>query len=61
MEIGVVVMKPIAWPYYGIPFTCFGPLENEAVRCIPVQNSRRWILDSEEVSTVVPGMNSHEE
>ena len=61
MEVGVAVMKPIAWPYYGIPFTCFGPLGNEAVRCKPVQNSIRWILDSEEVSTVVPGMNSHEE
>jgi aryl-alcohol dehydrogenase-like predicted oxidoreductase len=61
MEIGVVVMKPIAWPYYGIPFTCFGPIEKEVARYTPVQHSLRWILNSEEVSTVVPGMNNHDE
>jgi aryl-alcohol dehydrogenase-like predicted oxidoreductase len=27
----------------------------------PAQNSIKWILESEEVSTVVPGMNNHEE
>jgi aryl-alcohol dehydrogenase-like predicted oxidoreductase len=58
LDIGVVVMKPIAWPYYGIPFTCFGPIEKEEGMCTPVQNSIRWILDSDEVSTVVPGVNS---
>jgi len=61
MEVGVAVMKPIARPYYGIPFTCFGSLGNEAVRCTQVQDSIRWILGSEEVSTFVPGMNSLEE
>lgn len=58
LEIGVVVMKPIAWPYYGIPFTFFGPIEKEVGLCTPVQNSIRWILESKEVSTVVPGVNS---
>ncbi len=61
LEIGVVVMKPIAWPYYGIPFTCFGPIEKEVGLYTPVQNSIRWILNSEEVSTVVPGMNDRRE
>ena len=61
LEIGVVVMKPIAWPYYGIPFTCFGPIEKEVGLYTPVQNSIRWILNSEEVSTIVPGMNDRRE
>jgi aryl-alcohol dehydrogenase-like predicted oxidoreductase len=61
LEIGVVVMKPIAWPYYGIPFTCFGPIEKEEGLYTPVQNSIRWILNSKEVSTVVPGINSQRE
>ena len=61
LEIGVVVMKPIAWPYYGIPFTCFGPMEKEVGPYTPVQISIRWILNSEEVSSVVPGMNDHKE
>ena len=61
LEIGVVVMKPIAWPYYGIPFTRFGPIEKDRGPYTPVQNSLRWILSSEEVSTVVPGMNDQKE
>jgi aryl-alcohol dehydrogenase-like predicted oxidoreductase len=61
LGIGVVVMKPIVWPYYGIPFTCFGPMEKEAGPYTPVQISIRWILNSREVSTVVPGMNDHKE
>ncbi|MHA2393745.1 MAG: aldo/keto reductase [Promethearchaeota archaeon] len=59
-EIGVVVMKPISWPYYGIPFTCFGPIEEKGPLS-PIQNSLRWILNSEQVSTVVPGMNNRKE
>ncbi len=61
LEVGVVVMKPIAWPYYGIPFTRFGPMEKEAGLYTPIQNGIRWILNSEEVSTVVPGMNDQRE
>ena len=60
-EIGVVVMKPISWPYYGIPFTCFGPIGKEKNSLSPIQNSLKWILNSEQVSTVVPGMNNRKE
>jgi predicted aldo/keto reductase-like oxidoreductase len=54
-------MKPIAWPYYGIPFTCFGPMEKQEGPYTPEQTSIRWILNSDEVSTVVPGMNDKKE
>lgn len=60
LEVGVVVMKPIAWPYYGIPFTRFDAGKGGG-SCTPIQHSLRWILNSSEVSTVVPGMNSREE
>ena len=60
LEVGVVVMKPIAWPYYGIPFTRFDAGKGEG-SYTPIQHSLRWILNSSEVSTVVPGMNSREE
>lgn len=61
LEIGVVIMKPFAWPYYGIPFMCFSPVEGESGPYTPAQTSLRWILNSPEVSTVVPGMNSPDE
>jgi predicted aldo/keto reductase-like oxidoreductase len=61
LEIGVVIMKPIAWPYYGIPFTRFSLHEKGDDIFTPVQHSLKWILNSEEVSTVVPGMNGHNE
>ena len=60
LEVGVVIMKPIAWPYYGIPFTRFDSREGGG-SYTPAQHSLRWILNSSEVSTVVPGMNSREE
>jgi len=59
LEVGVVVMKPLAWPYYGIPFTRFNPGGEGSYT--PAQHALRWILNSSEVSTVVPGMNSQEE
>jgi aryl-alcohol dehydrogenase-like predicted oxidoreductase len=59
LEVGVVVMKPLAWPYYGIPFTRFNPKGGGSYT--PAQHALRWILNSSEVSTVVPGMNSQEE
>jgi aryl-alcohol dehydrogenase-like predicted oxidoreductase len=59
-EVGVVVMKPLSWPYYGIPFTFFRP-DDELESCKPAQTSLRWILESMEVSTVVAGMNDEEE
>lgn len=61
LEVGVVVMKPFAWPYYGIPFMRFGPVEGEESYYTPAQLSLRWILNSPEVATVVPSMNSQAE
>jgi len=61
LEVGVVIMKPLSWPYYGIPFTRFDPGEEGGGSYTPAQHSLRWILNSSEVSTVVPGMNSREE
>jgi len=61
LEVGVVVMKPISWPYYGIPFMRFGPVEGEQGFYTPAQHSLRWILNSSEVSTVVSGMNGQDE
>ncbi|MFB0503843.1 MAG: aldo/keto reductase [Candidatus Bathyarchaeia archaeon] len=61
LEVGVVVIKPFAWPYYGIPFMRFGPVEAEEGPYTPAQTSLHWILKSPEVSTVVAGMNSQAE
>jgi len=62
LEIGIVVMKPFSWPYYGIPFVRFGPVEGEEKSpYTPAQLCLRWILSSLEVSTVVPSVNSLEE
>lgn len=58
LDVGVSVMKPFSWPYYGIPFIRFGPLTEEKSRFTPIQTSLRWILKSPEVSTIVPGMNT---
>ena len=59
MEIGVVVMKPFCWPYYGIPFMRFGPVKGEEKSSYtPAQLCLKWILKSPEVSTVVPSVNS---
>jgi len=62
LEIGVVVMKPFCWPYYGISFMRFGPVEGEEkTSYTPAQLCLRWILSSPEASTVVPSVNSIEE
>ena len=61
LETGVVVMKPLAWPYYGIPFMRFDPGEGEGGSYTPAQLSLRWILNSPEVTTVVPSMNNQDE
>jgi len=62
LEIGVIVMKPFCWPYYGIPFMRFGPVEGEEKSpYTPAQLCLRWILRSPEVSTVVPSINAMEE
>jgi len=61
LEIGVVVMKPFCWPYYGISFTHFCPAGLKVRGYTPPQMSLRWILGSPEVSTIVPGINTMEE
>jgi len=58
LDVGVVIMKPFAWPYYGIPFTRFGPIEGEKGLYTAAQTSLRWILDCPEVATVAPGINN---
>lgn len=61
LEVGVVVMKPFCWPYYGIHFTYFCPADIDTRGYTPSQTSLKWILRSPEVSTVVPAMNSIKE
>jgi aryl-alcohol dehydrogenase-like predicted oxidoreductase len=58
LNIGVVVMKPFNWPYYGLPFTHLCPPNLEDVGYTPAQTSLKWILTAPEVSTIVPGTNT---
>jgi len=58
LNVGIVVMKPFCWPYYGISFTNFCPKDYKATTFSPAQTSLRWILRSPEVSTIVPGTNT---
>jgi aryl-alcohol dehydrogenase-like predicted oxidoreductase len=58
LNIGVIVMKPFCWPYYGIPFIHFCSANLETGSFTPTQTSLRWILKFPEVSTVVPGTNT---
>jgi len=61
LDVGVVVMKPFCWPYYGISFTYFCPADVDTGEYTPSQISLKWILRSPEVSTIVPGTNSIKE
>jgi aryl-alcohol dehydrogenase-like predicted oxidoreductase len=61
LAIGVVVMKPFCWPYYGIAFPHFAPANRATRGCTPIQVSLQWILASPEVSTIVPGTNTLDE
>lgn len=38
-DIGIVVMKPFAWPYYGIPFMRFSPQSFNPAQLTPAQAS----------------------
>jgi len=58
LNIGVVVMKPLSWPYYGIPFTYFCMDEVKPNSYTPAQTSIHWILKAPEVTTVVPSVNN---
>jgi aryl-alcohol dehydrogenase-like predicted oxidoreductase len=58
LNVGVVVMKPFCWPYYGLSFTNFLPEKYETSAFTPAQTALRWILKSPDVSTIVPGTNT---
>lgn len=58
LNIGVVVMKPFCWPHYGLSFIHLCPIDCETGGFTPSQTSLKWILNSPEVSTVVPGANT---
>ncbi len=57
LNIGVVVMKPLSWPYYGIPFTYFCSDKVKPNSYTPAQTSIHWILRAPEVTTLVPSVN----
>ena len=61
LNVGVVVMKPFCWPYYGISFAHFRAPNLKTDGYTPSQISLKWILSSPEVSTIVPGTNTIEE
>lgn len=58
LDVGVVIMKPLSWPYYGIPFTRFGPAGEIKAALTPAQVCLRWVLSCPEVSTIVPSINT---
>lgn len=60
-DIGVVVMKPLVWPYYGVPFMEFCPDNVDSGEYTPAQTSIKWILESPEISTVITAVNSEDE
>jgi len=61
LNIGLVIMKPFAWPYYGISFTRFRSVRTEEEYRTPAQTNLRWILNRSEVATIVPGVNTLDE
>jgi aryl-alcohol dehydrogenase-like predicted oxidoreductase len=61
LGVGIVVMKPFCWPFYGIPFTHFCQEGYEPETLMPAQTALKWILKSPEVSTIVPGTNTMSE
>jgi aryl-alcohol dehydrogenase-like predicted oxidoreductase len=61
LNVGIIAMKPLSWPYYGIPFIYFLPEKSFRSTYTPIQTAIRWILNSPEVSCVVPSINSIDE
>ena len=57
-EIAFVAMKPFSWPYYGVPITYFEPESLPEGAISASQTSLRWIMESPEVCTVIPGVNT---
>ena len=57
-EIAFVAMKPFCWPYYGVPITYFEPKPLPEGAKSASQTSLRWIMESPEVCTIIPGVNT---
>ncbi len=57
-EIAFVAMKPFCWPYYGVPITYFEPESQPEGAKSASQTSLRWIIESPEVCTIIPGVNT---
>ena len=57
-EIAFVAMKPFCWPYYGVPITYFEPESQPDENKSASQTSLRWIMESPEVCTIIPGVNT---
>jgi len=57
-EIAFVAMKPFCWPYYGVPITYFEPESLPEGAKSASQTSLRWIMESPEVCTIIPGVNT---
>lgn len=58
LDVGVVVMKPFCWPYYGISIQHFAIDAGAPSASYVTQNSLQWILQSPDVTTIVPGTNT---
>ena len=61
LDVGVIVMKPFCWPYYGIPIQHFAEDAGIPLRSSITESSLNWILQSPDVSTIVPGTNTLQE
>ena len=63
-NVGFVAMKAFAWDYYGLSFVPARAIAAESYELngvTPAQMALRWVLQFEEVATVVCGVNSMEE
>jgi aryl-alcohol dehydrogenase-like predicted oxidoreductase len=58
LDVGVIVMKPFCWPYYGIPIQHFAADAGVPTPVSVTESSLNWILQSPDVSTIVPGTNT---
>lgn len=58
LDVGVIVMKPFCWPYYGIPIQHFAGDVGISTPSSVTQSCLNWILHAPEVSTIVPGTNT---
>ncbi len=61
LDVGVVIMKPFCWPYYGIPIQHFAVNAGIPTPSSVTQSSLKWILQTPDVSTIIPGINTLQE